>query len=595
MLDDLGIPYHIHEARDRVGGRLFTYKFPGDSGSDPNYNYYDVGAMRFPKIAPMARLFHLFDYKPLNPEEDPLNKRLTPYIFGKKTEEDYTFRYYNGLRYRRKDVPATGDPFNAQAVILDTQDKDPYITAGYKNIMDDVIGPFVELLMKDDPLQEPLQKDEPKNGQKQDNVPKNGQKGFNHLMKFDGYSTRSYMTTRYKPSPELREKYNLPNAHLPTDVVNWMETFDKSTGWYDRALSETVLEAIAFGWPDPSSVKWYCLKGGAQYLAEAMAKYISKRQTGAFTFNSRVTKIALSEDQELLEVVASNKTYKYPYVVSSIPLPVLRTIDLTRAKFTPMQSSALRELNYGPSIKIGMQFQTAWWTTGIDRDGNRLSIVGGQSYTDRPLRTVVYPSFPSVQDVEKGNTTTLIASYCWTDDASRMGALIDKDKEFLVDLVLRELSEVHNVDLDFLTGQLMATHAWSWSHDPYTMGAFAFFGPGKFKSPYVSLNAPAAAERLYLASEAISIRHAWVEGALDSAWVSVAQLLFRMARKHEIPEDLLTKFQKNWPRNPEWLSDSSSSGLERHTKQKGEEDLFKDESLLRQHFVLAHNLAKKHE
>lgn len=85
MLDDLGIPYHIHEARDRVGGRLFTYKFPGDSGSDPNYNYYDVGAMRFPKIAPMARLFHLFDYKPLNPEEDPLNKRLTPYIFGKKT------------------------------------------------------------------------------------------------------------------------------------------------------------------------------------------------------------------------------------------------------------------------------------------------------------------------------------------------------------------------------------------------------------------------------------------------------------------------------------------------------------------------------
>ena len=197
-----------------------------------------------------------------------------------------------------------------------------------------------------------------------------------------------------------------------------------------------------------------------------MAKYIRSRNPDAITFNSRVTKIALSKRRGV-EVVASGKTYHYPFVVSTIPLPVLRTIDLTQAKFDPMQSNALRELNYGPSIKVGMQFQTAWWTDGKDKNGQKLDIIGAQSFTDRPLRTVVYPSFG---DAEHGKTTTLIASYCWTEDASRLGALIDNDKNFLVDLVLRELAEIHNVDLDYLTRQLMGTHAWSWSHDPYTMG-----------------------------------------------------------------------------------------------------------------------------
>ena len=34
-----------------------------------------------------------------------------------------------------------------------------------------------------------------------------------------------------------------------------------------------------------------------------------------------------------------------------------------------------------------------------------------------------------------GTTTTLIASYCWTVDATRFGALIGKDDATLVELV----------------------------------------------------------------------------------------------------------------------------------------------------------------
>jgi hypothetical protein len=44
--------YDIHEASDRVGGRIYTHKFTGQGGP---HDYYDVGAMRFPDNPIMNR------------------------------------------------------------------------------------------------------------------------------------------------------------------------------------------------------------------------------------------------------------------------------------------------------------------------------------------------------------------------------------------------------------------------------------------------------------------------------------------------------------------------------------------------------------
>ncbi len=169
-----------------------------------------------------------------------------------------------------------------------------------------------------------------------------------------------------------------------------------------------------------------------------------------------------------MEVTTDNyEKHTFGHVISTIPLPVLRSIDLTKANLSLMQANAIRQLNYGPSVKIGMQFRTAWWTTANDKDGRPLNIIGGQTYTDCPLRTVVYPSFG---DVKAGKTTTLIASYCWTEDSERLAALINSDANLLSEMVLRELAAIHNVTIDFLRGQLIDTYSWSWSLDPFTMG-----------------------------------------------------------------------------------------------------------------------------
>ncbi|KAG8740117.1 hypothetical protein FRC10_004746 [Ceratobasidium sp. 414] len=563
ILEDLGIPYRIIEAQDRVGGRLFTYKFQNKTGEP--YNYFDVGAMRFPKISSMARVFKLFEYAPLNTGGIALNDKLKPFYFVGGGNNN-TFFSYNGVTVRQNAVSSAGqDPFLAKQVIQDV-DSAPYIAAGTKAITDNVIEPFATALLKDLEI--------------------GGSAGWEEMQKFDLYSTRSYMQLAYKPSLSL----NLPDKSLPTDVVNWCETFDKSTGWYDRALSETVLEAVAFGWqpgPNPPRTQWFCVEyvfplgtdtrdinrvisrsGGAHEIAECMATYIRSRNPSAITLNSRVTSIALNDLG--IEIATSNADrHQFSHVISTIPLTVLRAIDLKKAGLSPMQANALRELNYGPSVKIGLQFSTAWWTTGVDLDGKPLNIVGGQSYTDRPLRTVVYPSFGNVK---AGATTTLIASYCWTEDAERLGALIDKDDKVVLDLVLRELADIHNVSVDFLRSQLIEYKGWSWSHDPYTMGegsflvhltrqytnsstlsgAFAFFGPGKFENLYTSLTTPAAKGYLHFAGEAISVRHAWVEGALDSAWRAVHEMLLFPAFA-----SYREQFYANWGSNPEWVKSSS--------------------------------------
>ncbi|KAG1817807.1 hypothetical protein DFJ58DRAFT_833334 [Suillus subalutaceus] len=523
ILQDLGIPYHIIEAQGKVGGRLLTYKFQDGTGSP--YNYFDIGAMRFPKISSMQRVFNLFDYPPLNEGSISLKT--------KAAGNNNTLYSYNGVTVRQNAMPPS-DPFKADQVIQDVVSSNPYIAVGVKAIMDDVIGPFATRLL--------------------DDLKTGGSEGWKYMRSFDHYSTRAYMQLKYIPSPSL----GLPNKSLSTDVVNW------STGWYDRALSETVLEAVAFGWhpgPNPPPTQWFCIDGGANEIAACMEQYIRKNSKDAITFNSRVTAIGINEDNSGMDVVTDNKDlHKFSHVISTIPLPVLRTVDLSQAGLSPMQSNALRTLNYGPSIKIGMQFRTAWWTTGTDLSGNPLNIVGGQTYTDRPLRTVVYPSFGSVQ---AGTTTTLIASYCWTEDATRLGALIGRDDATLEQLVLKELADLHNVDIKYIRNQLIETKGWSWSHDPYTMGAFAFFGPGKFGNLYTSLNNPAAGGYLHFAGEAISVRHAWVEGALDSAWRAVHEMLVFPAF-----ESYRDKFFEHWGVNPEWVTQGA---LKAPTNRRGGE------------------------
>jgi hypothetical protein len=220
------------EARGDVGGRLFTHHFPDPTGAP--YNYFDVGAMRFPKIETMRRLFNLFEYPPLNAGDIQLKAKLVPFHHASGN----AFLSYNGVTVRKNAVHS-GDPFNAAQVIQDT-DPDPYISVGTHAITNDVVAPFITRLLDD--MKSPGKMD-----------------GLEYLMKYDKYSARAYMALAYTPSDSL----NIPKEPLPTDVIDWCETLNRSTGSYDFAFSELVLQRFSTGWqpgPKPTVVQWFCIE-----------------------------------------------------------------------------------------------------------------------------------------------------------------------------------------------------------------------------------------------------------------------------------------------------------------------------------------------
>ena len=105
-------------------------------------------------------------------------------------------------------------------------------------------------------------------------------------------------------------------------------------------------------------------------------------------FNTRVTAIARDSKSSVMKVTmdGSKQPQEYSAVISTVPLPRLSLMDLTGVGIDKnyAQWSAIRELRYSSSIKIGMKFSRDWW------NGNEafFPIHGGQSFTDLPLRTM---------------------------------------------------------------------------------------------------------------------------------------------------------------------------------------------------------------
>ncbi|KAI6143733.1 hypothetical protein BKA82DRAFT_36374 [Pisolithus tinctorius] len=586
ILRSLDVEYEILEASDRVGGRLSTYKFPGGK----KYDYYDAGAMRYPlpkkdehgqyKNGIMKRLAELIIYQPLNEGSDRLKDKLIPYYHKARegTNLKPGFYYFNGVRERISDKPGS---FRAEELGVSAS----YVKAGTDAISSDVVKPFARMLIED--------------------IKQRKKEGWKMMMENDSYSVRAYMSFKYLPSVHLL----LPPQHLPNKVVNWCELLENSTKAYDRALTEEVFESLAFARVNDSDfgdVDWMCFEGGSEVLPKKMAEVINKGKERIHT-GKRVTAIRLSDliitlpphfpaseipsaAEELenysgagdlvvdaseiiggpgrrriiilrgaaVKISVNNESRVYSHVISTLPLPVLRTIEMKDAGMNVKQKNALRQLQYGPSVKIAIRFREPWWTTKLD-------IVGGQSFTDLPIRTIVYPSYGVGSDTP---STVLIASYCWTTDAERLGSLaMAGQNEVLKELVLRNLADAHGppITYEFLRDQFLDMNVKDWTYNPQTMGAFAQFGPGDFQDVYTSLTYPAANKRLHFAGEAISTRHGWVVGALDSAWRAVYEYLSVTNQREK-----MLRFKQLWGENVEWASppaqfhDDNSNLLDEH-------------------------------
>ncbi|XXH01116.1 hypothetical protein Hte_007467 [Hypoxylon texense] len=482
ILDDLDIPnltYDIIEAGSRIGGRVYTHHF-----SEESHDYYDVGAMRFPKIPAMDRTFDLFKRT---------NMPLIPYYLdgGPNCPKLFNDRFFTS---------GVQDPYEVSVANNGSVPDDVVDTVDEK--LEEAFGPYKQALAEDFDA------------------------GFTLLKTVDDFSTREFLK-RGGPAGEQRQ-YDYFS-------IQWMETQDTSTNLFDQAFSESVLDSFDFDNPQ-GDVDWFCIEGGTSLLTDAMAQGVSQPvQTG-----KRVEAVSIdynSPDDGNMSIQCAGEPEPragYSAVFSTAPLGCLGRMDLRDLELHPSQKDAIRCLHYDDSVKVALKFSYPWWVVdcGIAR--------GGVSTTDLPLRTCVYPSYNLADGADE--PAVLLASYTWAQDARRLSSLVDPSssssssqpppptEEELVDLILRNLARLHAQHITFeriKSAYLGVSHAHSWTQDPTSAGAFALFGPGQFRHLYPYLTRPAADGKFHVVGEAASAHHAWIVGALDSAYAAVCRFLAR--------------------------------------------------------------------
>lgn len=90
ILDLFNIEYEILESSSRAGGRIFTKSLDSVPEHEGPHDYFDVGAMRFPKIPILRQTFALFDI--LGVEQIPyfLSGEKNPLLYNNKYWADAT-------------------------------------------------------------------------------------------------------------------------------------------------------------------------------------------------------------------------------------------------------------------------------------------------------------------------------------------------------------------------------------------------------------------------------------------------------------------------------------------------------------------------
>lgn len=246
MLDWLKDPkftYEILEANPtRAGGRLYTETF---KTGDP-YDYYDVGAMRFPNLHWMEPTTKLMKH---------LDVPRMKYIMNDKLKNNISF--FNNRRLSAKEIEAQIAAGNYDVFCIGLG-----LKKSPEDILASIFGPFKEKLSSDDPAI--------------------WNQGLDELLQYDDWSTRHYM--RFRPD----KLTDLDPGRLSHQMISFLETIDTSTGNYDQAFVESVLDSVDFSTPN---TKWECVDGGAKVIVDKACKILKKGGVGQIKHDKRVTSI----------------------------------------------------------------------------------------------------------------------------------------------------------------------------------------------------------------------------------------------------------------------------------------------------------------
>lgn len=251
---------------------------------------------------------------------------------------------------------------------------------------------------------------------------------------------------------------------------------------------------------------WKTIDNGMCRLPEAAAKLFGEEK---ITLQASVQSIEHERRRVRVGYVKSGTMHYEVFDAVLLAIPASAVHMIPEKPQWPVQlRHGLRAIHYLPLYKIGMQFKSRFWEN-CPRPSK-----GGQSTTDLPCRWVVYPSY-GIGERGKG----VLLMYSWMTDSNHWLPKSDEEK---IAMGLKYLKELYpNVDIhNEYTGKSFAIE-WA-TNGP---AGVANFYEGQFTHLYPIMLKPQG--NIYFAGDHLSVNHAWIVGALDSAKRAVEQICHR--------------------------------------------------------------------
>ena len=490
LLQKHGHRVRIFEGTDRVGGRVYTHYFTQEQDQ-----YFEAGALRLPHSKFQQYTFDLIDWLGWFDLPDDRQVELIPYILTAPGNR----LYVNGVRRDGYQVASITTPAS-----LNWDVPDEFKDQTAQDLLQSALGPLI------------------------DNLEKDFDKGFKDMVEqYDNFSFRFYLLSVY---------------NWPTSVIDFVETVTAQTNHFALSVPEMVMEHMDFTTKD-----WFTIKYGMSRLPSAMSYLLGYQN---ITYGARVTGIHYAKDGRV-KVIATGVngtiTVNFDKVILAIPPAALKMIA-DRPRWSVPKELAIRSMHFEALYKMGLRFKTRFWER-VDANPTQ----GGQSYTDLPIRWVVYPS----NGIGSDGPGVLIV-YAWMTDATTWLPLTPTERR---SLAMFCLADMYNDKVDPQSDKkinvydlLIGTADAVWSINSAT--GVAKFLPGQFEARFEPARQPEGLFRhlplmppeplqtaprlqkppsqqkfpllehtIFFAGEHLSRHHTWIAGALESGHHAVCQMI----------------------------------------------------------------------
>lgn len=308
----------------------------------------------------------------------------------------------------------------------------------------------------------------------------------------------SYQPSDHRGYNVLPDVYSAGEVNDPyplTDLLPYADSIMQAAGGYLAATS-------VFDW-QTTMVK---PKDGMDQLYDVAFRAAFGDR---LKLNSPVTRINQSEDGVTV-TYTNNETgedeeISGDYVMCNIPLSALLKVQVN---FGDSMQTAIRSVPYAMSLRMGIGFKRRFW----EEDD---WIYGGQSFTNIGQLGIL--GYPDDNYLSEGGA--MLGMYNFGNNAAFVSSLSYEDR---AELALTLGSKVHPQMRD----EFISAFSVAWHLEPYSLGAWPSFTSQSREQVMPILQEPDG--RIYLVGEHLSYVNAWMEGAVQAAWMQVEKLHTRV-------------------------------------------------------------------